>query len=100
MQDTDPGVVENQTPQVKKKFDFTKIFDLNVLATNEPTRFPHWARFYPSAIDIAITKRLNCTAIQTALLLFSDHNPIFVTLQLHNLSKASSTMLFTNWYKF
>ncbi|GFT89659.1 putative RNA-directed DNA polymerase from transposon X-element, partial [Nephila pilipes] len=87
-------------PTGTKIYNLTQSSDLDILVPNEPTRIPPNARSRPATIDFAITKGLSNTAIWTEPLLSSDHNPIFVTIQLQHHSKPRSTKLFTNWFKF
>ncbi|GFU34191.1 nucleic-acid-binding protein from transposon X-element [Nephila pilipes] len=100
-------VTLKKTDENKEIFNLTEICslkiessDLDILVPNEPTRIPPNARSRPATIDFAITKGLSNTAIWTESLLSSDHNPIFVTIQLQHHSKPRSTKLFTNWFKF
>ncbi|GFT07741.1 putative RNA-directed DNA polymerase from transposon X-element [Nephila pilipes] len=87
-------------PTGTKIYNLTQSSDLDILVPNAPTRIPPNARSRPATIDFAITKGLSNTAIWTEPLLSSDHNPIFVTIQLQHHSKPRSTKLFTNWFKF
>ncbi|GFS57545.1 hypothetical protein NPIL_397591, partial [Nephila pilipes] len=78
-------------PTGTKIYNLTQSSDLDILVPNEPTRIPPNARSRPATIDFAITKGLSNTAIWTEPLLSSDHNPIFVTIQLQHHSKPRST---------